>query len=848
MIVNRRDFIRAAALGTAGAWANAKIGDYILAQPSRLRTIPLRKEVETMCYRLGRHGWRELLLNVTSGELDIMAPNLSRELAKSLQRIKRELPGFEDFAAEGQRGIEPGSPAHSLLFHAVASPAVTQGAPGRALSDFATTAEIGVIENYVYGVDPPSLAELRARAKGAPLAVVVFSSEYRTVSHTVHRKHADMCFSRSAFARIGTVEARYDGKRRGFLPLDESDPFAFRVQPARYSAYIAMQSRGLQESFGPMRFQKSDDTRKFWVPLHKLFSGRECIKGHNLNVTFSAHYINEKLRRFHQFMASESHNTGWKEPDINNYPFVLSDDIIADFSPQVEHGPGLIMPKPHPLFEKATYRGKLLGFDVPSGYSAEVGNTWFSSLQILPVPESESDTTTIEGSLFGDGIAYMDGLNSTVGRHAPEYLNTRHKLLSDGTEVDLNESPDVLQEVIAGGYRAQHYIDYTADGWVAAACPQLSAENVTNLPAYSAVCPPDFFPSILQRELMQWWERDSPPALRAGLWCIAPLALSDRRMAANIHLPAGFSIVDDTVTAIVSQPARNVPAPRPRPDNETTPLTRLPDGSNGVFDPGWDVSQDTDKNGVLFLQNYGLGTPFIEDVKLCAALGSFWPAVAPDATRTFQPNKEPQGSLWPWPTIVPLTDEEIGVVEIKEGGFYPWDGVAGPKIVIQDEQELVQYPNINHVDYINLAGKMTAFLTSRIDLKEYQARVLSMASVYNLLGLQDSDFLRRYKTEENALNRLQLAKSRWAVVSFRKVDGSTAELEAAQQETQTILQGPHRYRFHVCRYGKEVVDPNDFRKVLVQMQDQLIVYVGATNLLLQYKGGKWLHEKSILMS
>jgi hypothetical protein len=848
MIVNRRDFIRAAALGTAGVWADAQMGDYILAQASRPSTIPLLKEVESACRRLGRHGWRELLLSVTSNELDIMALDLSRELTKKLNAVKRESPGFEDFAAEGQRGIEPGSPAQSLLLHAIASPAVTQGVPGKALTDFATPAELKAIEDYVYGVRPPTMAELRARAKGAPLAVVVFSNEYRTVSHTVLRKHADMCFSRSSFARVGTVEARYDGRRREFLPFDERDPFAFRVQPARYAAYIAMQSTGQQNSFGPMRFQKEDEGRKFWVPLHKLFSGRECLMGYNLEVTFTAHYINEKLRRFHQFMASQSQNTGWKEPDINNYPFVLRDDTIADFSSRVEDGPGLIMPRTHALFEKARYQGKLLGFDVPPGYSTETGNTWFSTLQILPVPESESDTTSIEGSLFGDGIAYRDGLNTTVGRHAPEYLNTRHKLLPDGQEVDLNDCRDVLEQVIAGGYRAQHYVDFTADGWVAAVCPQLAQEITTNVPAYSAVSPPDFFPSILQRELMEWWERDSPPALREGLWCIQPLALSDRRMAANINLPAGFTITDDSVTAIVSHPAISLAEQRPRPAGETSPLTRLPDGSNGIFDPGWDVSQDTDKDGALFLQNYGLGTPFVEDVKLCAALGSFWPAVAPDSTRTFQPNKEPQGSLWPWPTIVPLTDEEIGVVEVKGGGFYPWDGVQGPKIVTQDGQELVQYPDINHVDYINLAGKMTALLTSRIDLREYQTRVLAMGSVYGLLGLHDADFLRRYKTEDDALNRFQLAKSRWAVVSFRKVDASTEELETAQKETQTNLQGPHRYRFHVCRYGKTTVDPKDFRKVLVEMQDQLIVYIDRTNALLQYKGGKWMHEKSILMS
>lgn len=839
MIFNRRDFIRVAGLGLAGAWADASVGQYVLAQPGASGKMSLLKEVEGVCQRLARHGWRDLLLSVTGGELDLTASNLSRELTKKLTSIKRETPGFEDFAAEGHKGIEAGNPARSLLFHAFASPGVVRGLAGKPLTDFPTLAELGVVENYVYGVEPPSVAELRARAGGAKLGIVVFSPQYRTLSHTVHRKHADNCFARSAFARVGTIEARYDGQRREFLPFDERDPFAFRVLPARFAAYVAMKSAGRQDSFGPMRFRKGDAARKFWVPLHKLFAGRECIKGYDLDVTLAAHFVNEKLRRFHQFMATQKLDTGWREPDIDRHPFVLRDDLIADFSERASDGLGLVMPKPHPLFEKATYRGKPLGFDVPPAYSKAPGSMWFSSLQILPGAEDSS---------FEDGIAYMDGINREIGRPAPEYLNARHKLLPDGREVDLNDSPDVLEQVTAGGYRARHFIDYTADGWVAAACPQLAKEINDNVPAYSAVAPPDFFPAITQRELMEWWECDAPPVLRSSLWCIEPLALSDLRIAANVHLPAGFKINDDTVTAIVSHPASGAAAQRPRPASETSPYTRLPDGSNGVFDPGWDVSQGRDADGKLFLQNYGLGTPFIEDVKLCAALGSFWPAVAPDGTRTFQPSKEPQGSPWPWPTIAPLTDEEIGIVEVSGGGFYPWDGVNGPRIVERDQQEWVQYPNINHVDYTNLGGKMTALLTSRIDLREYQTRVLAMASVYHALGLHEEDFLRRYNSTEDALNRLNLARSRWAVVSFSKLHAPTAESQAAEEQTKTKLSAASRYRFHVCRYGKEIADPQDFRKLLVKMHDQVILYVAGSDVLLQYKGGKWLREKTSLMS
>src|SRR3712207_7701916 len=45
----------------------------------------------------------------------------------------------------------------------------------------------------------------------------------------------------------------------------------------------------------------------------------------------------------------------------------------------------------------------------------------------------------------------------------------------------------------------------------------------------------------------------------------------------------------------------------------------LTDGMAGLFDPGWDLSQDRTADNRFFLANHGLGTPFIEDAKLCAA-------------------------------------------------------------------------------------------------------------------------------------------------------------------------------------------------------------------------------------
>ena len=134
----------------------------------------LLDDVRAVCGRLAAHGWADLL---AAHGLDIEAPDLGRELARPLTGVDRDLPGFEDFAAEGLRGIEPGIPARSLLFHALASPNVTSGRDGREFGAYPTPAELAAVENYVFGVRPPSPPDLLSRAGEAPLAVVVFALE-----------------------------------------------------------------------------------------------------------------------------------------------------------------------------------------------------------------------------------------------------------------------------------------------------------------------------------------------------------------------------------------------------------------------------------------------------------------------------------------------------------------------------------------------------------------------------------------------------------------------------------------------------------------------------------------------
>ena len=90
------------------------------------------------------------------------------------------MKGFEDFSLEGTRGIKPGHPARSLFYHSLASPNVVTGVDGLQLTSFPTLRELEIVENYVYGITPPSISEIRSRVgRNEDLAIVVFASEYR---------------------------------------------------------------------------------------------------------------------------------------------------------------------------------------------------------------------------------------------------------------------------------------------------------------------------------------------------------------------------------------------------------------------------------------------------------------------------------------------------------------------------------------------------------------------------------------------------------------------------------------------------------------------------------------------
>lgn len=745
-------------------------------------------DVKAVCARLAPYGWAELF---RLHGLDITASDLAGELARPLTGIRRNLQGFEDFALDGTRGVEPGRPAWSLLYHALASPQVVEGPGIPRLEKFPTLAELDTVESYVFASRRVTLQQLRTEAGGLPLAVVVFASEYRPAFHTAHRRHADLVFSRTGVSRVGNVAPLYHHRFRGFVPQVDESPFDLRVSPARFSAWLAVKRKGDKAASLPMRFfgKKSsehpfpaDDTLDFWQPVHKLFSGPECLVDlPSLALAFQAHHLNEKLRRVHLALAKKG-DSGWTGADLENKPFRFTDGL-AELSTAPGLPPGVLVPVPHPLVEPATYKGAPLTFNVPSNASV------FSSSLFL-APESGG------------------------ARAAPEYVHARTRVEADGSLTDLNARPDVAAAVGAGNFKALHYVDYTADGWVTASCPPVQAAGLPVVAAYSLVTAPNFYVSYSQRELTEWTEGLSRE-LRESIWATPPDALSDQRIPANVTIPgAPFTLDDLTLTALVPMTGRVSQHAVDAVPVEYQRHSHLPDHASGIFAPGWDVSFDQ-KDGARHLAAYGLGSPFPEDAKLCAALSTFWPAAAPDATRTYSYASDSSYYF----TVSPLTDAEIG-----QQGQLPWDGVPGPQLITEGGQRYAEFPSFDHTDYtLNaLARKFTLRLTSHISAREYENRVMAMVLAYRVLGADK-----------------QSQKNKHVVLSFRPVPAGDPELQAAQAQAHGTLLF-QAYRFEV--FPKQKSDPApDFRRKRVEVQELYTLFVDpASRRVLQRKdAGAW---------
>jgi hypothetical protein len=657
--------------------------------------MPLVDVVRSAVLRLAARGWHKTFLH---HGLDLRAHDLHAELLRPLSGISRNVPGFEDFAPAGRCGIAPGSTALSLLYHGLASPDAYPDTVGPHTDlDFPTLEELDCIENYIY-----SCAKRKLSSFANP-EIAVFAYQYRTAPRSPHQAHADMAFSRAGIARVGTAPMHYDPVRRSFWAEPSGNIAGIAVMPARYAVFIA-ERRPPSTTDSIMHEHAKDKGRTFLFPVHKLFAGSECVDGLTIGpISFHEFHRCEKLRRAHTF---------GKLPlvpgfDINQSPFVRGSSELVKLMPA---GASTLLVPIHrsSLTRTATQHNSASGKD---------------ELVRFPVPAATSSNRFDVSSYDIPPVRLPSGSD---GRAAPEYVHIRQQVLPHGAVRDLNELPDKQFFAIldAGGYEAAHHLDDSADGVITARVEGL-APDIPRVAAFSMVSAPDFLPLVDQLTVQRWAERNhlttnyftqgAPNPLCDGRDRVPNPTLSD---PTNHDAPAfdRKDAINRTVMAVVGS-APHPPGPPfvLRPSLSTTWLS---DAAADVFEPGWDVSHYGDQGGD-FYATFGLGSPFPEDAKLCAALNSFWPAAAPDAGRTF-------GGV----TALPLMDDELGfhprhpkVLAGQASSRPGWDGEFGP--FFESGGSKVNVARIERSDYtINaLHGMLGLGLLGRIDAVEQLERM-----------------------------------------------------------------------------------------------------------------------------
>ncbi len=118
--------------------------------------------------------WHQQGWNFSRQDVETMPSNvLADALLTTPLNINPTIAGFEDFI--GERMITPGQPSRSLLYHTLASPNVIAQADGSELNIFPSLAQIELVENYVFGSEPPTLDRLVTKARNFLQLSLVFT-------------------------------------------------------------------------------------------------------------------------------------------------------------------------------------------------------------------------------------------------------------------------------------------------------------------------------------------------------------------------------------------------------------------------------------------------------------------------------------------------------------------------------------------------------------------------------------------------------------------------------------------------------------------------------------------------
>jgi hypothetical protein len=664
-------------------------------------------------------GWAKYLKDTLGVNLGLSGDALKAELVKDLDnaRLKKLMDtsesGFDDFA--GMNLIKPGFPAYSLLYHALASPRVRPAG----VQSYPQLHQLDALENYIYSLaEWEHLKTIYEVRSNSDLVLAVFAYEYRPAFKTPHHEHADMVFSRTGVARVGQHDYNFDRINRCFTnqPKDGTPVEHSAVVPARYGLFLAKRVSSDQVKLmttgvykpGDKYDDKEDNKRTFLQPIRKVFQDDVLFGEARLN--FSESHRSEKLAKLVEHTDLKFYNN--LKPTVRNSQHL----IVQDPKATIINSSFLVVSKPEPLIRISKEGDKPIYFLVPARIPGEDGyyrNRYFTSYNTQEVQDVELLVPTPEG--------YHKIPNQyNEPRTQPLFLNITHEqdTLSANGYKEVKKDASFDNRLNDGLYQSPLFEDSICEGSVNAQINHnmdaLRGVYKEILPGYSIVTAPDFFPQVDNFDLMTYDVAPGTAVNISNFYEGGLASLATCRLTPNPELLPVMDLAD-TYTAVLSHKSKAAtPAAQTgKFNNPSLPKGYmvsgfLPDVASSVFAPGWDITYSADKPGStnVYLSTEGLGSPFVEDMKLCAAANGMWPASSPDAARTYQ------GSLDPWSrntTAIPLLDDELGFHKNSPAGLmmkketFGWDGVQGPFLQRVNNKWKINFADVGRADVVQHA-------------------------------------------------------------------------------------------------------------------------------------------------
>ncbi len=686
----------------------------------------LKQQFQTLITWMVDNGWARFFRDETGLDLSLTGEALDAELQRPLDQeklniLKTKQGGFDDFV--GNQAIARGKPSSSLLYHALASPRVR---PFNNATQYPSLTEIDILENYIYALLPWDEYGVKA---GDNLYLAVFAYEYRPALKTPHRRHADLVFSRTGIARIGDCHLNYDPVNRCFTnnPTASEDPTGKRiaVTPARYGLFLATavtnkevyilatgRYKGTERSI-----DKADDRHDgdllFLKPVRKVFNNDSLFN--NSPIVFTENHESDKLA-----ILTKNHS-------LTRSSATLIEDNVALTQKGSSYlvVPRLMNESGRNVFIKpATDAGKLVAFPVDSKMPR-----YFTSLYN---EENEKKVEDIEILSSHKRQLYRIPNTYPYGRNGPMYVHLAHRLTEDQTITSVPKEANTNFEtrLQTESCNVPLYEDGICDGCVQVdfsklQLPQLQPRiNPGILSAFSIVTAPDFFPYVDSLDLVDY--DVSPGANKESNFYeggVSSLAMERVRPNPRLTLPGSagraFPLPADqrdlsllkTYTAVVSgETGSATPAATGNniQERDYQSTSYLPDACSSVFAPGWDITYCDKVDGEvvpMYLSTQGLGAPFVEDMKLCAAMNGMWVAESPDTARNIQGSvtikDSDQQNSYRNPTAIPLLDNELGIVQTNTTG---WDGEQGPFLEKDGNSRwCVNFTDLGRADYVQNA-------------------------------------------------------------------------------------------------------------------------------------------------